>query len=257
MKFFKFIHDTLLIFSRTLLILLRNPFRIIIFGLFQPICFLFLFAPLLDSLVKVPEFPPGGSLMVFTPGLLIMMGIYSSAFVGFGLISDIRNGVINRMRVTPISRLALLLGRSLTDMFILVTQSIILISIASLFGLKLYFPGIILTLILVMLVGLTISSFSYTIALLTKNEYMLAPTMNLFLIPLQLNSGITLPLSLAPKWINTLAIFNPLAYAVNGARELFLGNLFNNTVITSLGVLTIVACIAVYLASKTFKNLNA
>jgi len=212
---------------------------------------------MLDSLTKVPGFPPGGSLNVFTPGLLIMMAIYSSAFVGFGLIGDMRNGVINRMRVTPASRLALLLGRSLTDMFILLMQSLILITIATLFGLKLNIPGIILSLLLVMLVGLMISSFSYTIALLTKNEFMLAPTINLFLIPLQLNSGITLPLSLAPAWINKIALFNPLAYAVSAARELFNGNFYNSTVITGFAVLAVMACLSVYFASRTFKNLNA
>jgi len=257
MKLFKFLQDTFLIFHRTVLTILRNPLRIIIFGLFQPICFLFLFAPMLDSLVKVPGFPPGGSLGVFTPGLLILMAIYSSAFVGFGLISDIRNGVINRMRVTPASRLALLLGRSLTDVFILLIQSIILLIIASFLGLKLYIPGVILSLILVMLVGLMISSFSYTIAMLTKNEFMLAPIINLFLIPLQLNSGITLPLSLAPAWINKIALFNPLAYAVSAARELFNGNLTSSVVITGFAITLLMACFAVYLASRTFKNLNS
>lgn len=256
MKIFKFFHDTLLIFNRTVLTILRNPLRLIIFGLFQPICFLFLFAPLLDSLVKVPGFPPGGALGVFVPGLLILMSIYSSAFVGFGLISDIRNGVINRMRVTPASRLALLLGRSLTDTFILLMQSIILLFIASLIGLKLYIPGVLLSLILVMLVGIMISSFSYTIAMLTKNEFMLAPIINLFLIPLQLNSGITLPLSLAPEWIQRIALFNPLAYAVTGARELFNGNLLSSAVIISFIIMIIMACLAVYLASRTFTNLN-
>lgn len=257
MKILKFLHDTLLIFNRTVLTILRNPLRLIIFGLFQPMCFLFLFAPLLDSLVKVPGFPPGGALGVFTPGLLIMMAIYSSAFVGFGLISDIRNGVINRMRVTPASRLALLLGRSLTDTSILLMQSIIMLFIAFLMGLKLYIPGVLLTLVLVMFVGIMISSLSYTIALLTKNEFMLAPIINLFLIPLQLNSGITLPLSLAPAWIQKIALFNPLAYAVSGARELFNGNILNSTVITSFVIIITLACFAVYLASRTFKNLNS
>jgi len=212
---------------------------------------------MLDSLVRVPGFPPGGSLNVFTPGLLIMMAIYSSAFVGFGLIGDMRNGVVSRMRVTPVSRLALLLGRSLTDMFILLMQSVILITIATLFGLKLNISGVILSLILVVLVGLMVSSFSYTIAMLTKNEYTLAPTINLFLIPLQLNSGITLPLSLAPAWINKIALFNPLAYAVSGVRELFNGNFLNSTVIIGFAVVTAMACLSVYFASRTFKNLNA
>lgn len=257
MKLFKFIHDTHLIFSRMLLTTLRNPFRVIIFGLFQPICFLLLFAPLLEKLSAVPGFPTGGALTVFVPGLLIMMSIYSSAFVGFGLIRDMRDGVLNRMRATPVSRLALLLGRSFADMFILLLQSLTLIIIASFLGLKIYLPGIILSLVLVMLTGLMITSFSYTMALLTKNEYMLAPLVNMFLIPLQLNSGITLPLSLAPRWINILARFNPLAYAVNATRDLFNGVLFNQTIAIGFGVVTLSVLVAVFIVSRTFKRLNA
>jgi ABC-2 type transport system permease protein len=84
----KLLRDTWLLFMRELMQTLRNPVWLII-GLFQPICFLLLFAPLLDGVAQAPGFPPGGALNVFTPGLLVMMGMYGAAFVGFGLLADL------------------------------------------------------------------------------------------------------------------------------------------------------------------------
>ena len=52
---------------------------------------------------------------IFVPGLLVMLALFGVVFSGFGLIAELRAGVIERNRVTPVSRVALLLGRSLRD----------------------------------------------------------------------------------------------------------------------------------------------
>lgn len=53
------------------------------------------------------------------PALLVQLALFGTAFVGFGLIAEYRSRVIERMRVTPVSRIALLLGRSLRDVVVL------------------------------------------------------------------------------------------------------------------------------------------
>ena len=78
----------------------------------------------------------------FVPGLLIQIAIFGTAFGGFGLIAELRDGVIERMRVTPMSRTAMLLGRSLRDVVILQFQAIILIVLAIPFGLDVDPAGI-------------------------------------------------------------------------------------------------------------------
>ena len=67
---------------------LRAPIWLIV-GLFQPICYILLFGPLLKSLTNVPGFPPGGAYNVFTPGLLILTVLFGSAFAGFNVLEDI------------------------------------------------------------------------------------------------------------------------------------------------------------------------
>ena len=103
------LRDTWLIFQRSVTLTLRNPVWLIM-GLLQPILYLLLFGPLLKSIASMPGFPPGGAFNVFVPGILVMTALFSSAFVGFGLCEELREGVVERMRVTPMSRVAMLLG---------------------------------------------------------------------------------------------------------------------------------------------------
>jgi ABC-2 type transport system permease protein len=252
----KLLRDSWLLFMRELMQTLRNPVWLII-GLFQPICFLLLFAPLLDGIAQAPGFPPGGALNVFTPGLLVMMGMYGAAFVGFGLIADLRAGVIERLRVTPVSRLALLLGRAARDVLVLVVQSLLLILAAWPMGLRINVGGIVVAFGLVALIGLILASCSYALALAFKSEDALAPTINFFIVPLQLLSGITLPLTLAPLWIRNIAAFNPLSYAVDAARSLFNGTLADGSVMRGFGVLVVLALLATWWAAQSFRQATA
>ena len=156
----KLIRDTWLIFVRSLMLTLRNPVWVFI-GLMQPVLYLVLFAPLLNPIASAPGFPPGGAFNVFVPGLLVQLAMFA-AFTGFGLIAELRAGVIERMRVTPISRVAMLLGRALRDVVILLVQAVLIILFALPFGLSIEPGGFIVALFLLALLGLIMTPFSYT-----------------------------------------------------------------------------------------------
>ena len=130
----KFLRDTQLLFRRNLTNTLRNPVWVLM-GLFQPILYLLLFAPLLNGL-PMPGFDQTNSLNIFAPGQLVMIALFSAGFVGFGVIEDLRSGVVERLRVTPASRLALLLGMVLRDVLILIVQCALLVAVATLMGLR-------------------------------------------------------------------------------------------------------------------------
>jgi ABC-2 type transport system permease protein len=185
------------------------------------------------------------------------MGTYGAAFVGFGLIADLRAGVIERLRVTPVSRLALLLGRALRDVLVLLVQSILLILAAWPIGLRINPGGIAVALGLVALIGLVLASCSYALALALKSEDALAPTINFFVLPLQLLSGITLPLTLAPLWIRNVAAFNPLSYAVDATRSLFNGALGDASVPRGFALLAALALLATWWAARSFRQATA
>src|ERR1051326_3460238 len=94
--------DTWLFFRRYVGLTLRNP-ALILSGILQPVYYLVLFAPLLQAVSRGAGFPRGGPFNVFVPGLLLQLGLFGTAFVGFGLIDEVRYGLVERLRVRPMS----------------------------------------------------------------------------------------------------------------------------------------------------------
>lgn len=252
----KLVRDTWLLFRRNLLLTLREPVWVFV-TLLQPLYFLLLFAPLLDGIAKAPGFPAGGALNVFLPGLLIQLALFGCAFVGFGLIAELRAGVVERMRVTPVNRLAPLLGRALRDVVILLVQSTLLVLIALPFGLKVDWRGAVITLALMVLLGLLMACCSYALALWLRSEDALAPVLNSVTQPLLLLSGILLPLTLAPHWLQVVASFNPLSHIVDAARALFNGHLTDQVVVQGVGILVVLLALSLWWAARAFRQATA
>lgn len=253
----RILRDTWLVFSRALRLSLRNPVWIII-GLTQPVLYLGLFGPLLEPMSQVPGMPPGESWQWFVPGLLIQLGIFGAAFVGFGLIAEYRAGVVERMRVTPASRIALLGGRVLRDVVVLLVQSVLLVVTAMLlFDLDAPLSGLLVGLALVGVLGISFSALSYAVALVLKSEDALAPLLNGLALPVLLLSGILLPMSLAPDWLETVSAFNPLRYVVDGARAVFRGEMDSSTALWGVGVATVLALLGIVVGTRTFRRESA
>lgn len=249
----QFLRDTGIIFSRALRLSLRNIVWVFV-GLTQPILYLALFGPLLKRVAASPGFPPGDAWQIFVPGLLVQLGIFGASFVGFGLIAEYRAGVIERMRVTPASRAALLVGRVLRDVVVLLVQATVLTLAAVAFGLRAPIGGIVLGIVVVGLLGAAFASFSYAAALRLKSEDGLAPLLNFVSVPLLLLSGILLPMTLAPTWLRWISDVNPVKHVVDGMRSLFLGDVLTTTV--GWGVLTavLVVIVGVVFATRTFRR---
>jgi ABC-2 type transport system permease protein len=241
------LHETNLIFRRAMRLSLRNPIWVIL-GLIQPILYLVMFGPLLENMTRVQGWPDGDAWSVFVPGLLVQLGIFGAAFVGFGLLHEMHAGVVERMRVTPASRLALLLGRVLRDVVVLFVQGLILIGCALLFGLDAPVGGLVVGLLVVALLGAAFSSASYAAALILKSEDALAPLANGLAVPLLLLSGILLPMSLAPGWLEAISDANPLKHVVDGVRALFLDG---STSVVVWGIVTTLALVAAGLVFGT------
>ena len=249
----KLFYDTWLLFAANMRTTLRTPVWVIV-GLFQPICFLLLFAPLLGNLVGMPGFPRAGAYNTFTPGLLVMTAIYSASFAGLSLIANLRAGVIERLRVTPVSRLALLLGLVARDVTILLVQGSLLIGLALLMGLRPDPAGLLLILPLVVLIGLLMASCSYGLALATREENALASTVNLFAMPLLLLSGVFLPLTLAPGVLQKIAGLNPFAYAVDAARALVNGNPGDVAVLQAFAIFIVLTALSLVWATRSMRQ---
>jgi ABC-2 type transport system permease protein len=137
--------------------------------------------------------------------MLVMLALFAG-FSGFGLIAELRAGVIERSRVTPVSRVALLLGRALRDVASLMFQAAIVTVLAIPFGLSVHVGDVLLAFLLVGLMALLLSSVGYALGLKLRSEDALAPMLNTLIQPIMLLSGILLPLALAPLWLQRAPI---------------------------------------------------
>jgi len=245
----KLMRDTALIFERQIQLLLRNPVWIFV-GVFQPVMYLLLFAPLLKPALQVSS--NAEAYEIFVPGLLVLLAIFGGLFQGFGLIAELRAGVIERSRVTPVSRLALLLGRSLRDVVSLIVQAIIITLLALVFDLRVFIGNLLLAYLMLALISLMTSALSYGVALAVKSEDALAPLMNTVAQPVLLLSGILLPLTFAPGWLQGIADWNPFSWAVDGTRALFRGDLGSPDVWQGLIIMAVLAAAAVAWAARMF-----
>lgn len=248
--------DAWVIFKYQLRLLLREPVWFFI-ALIQPLLYLALFAPLLDPLTKTPGFPAGDAWQVFVPGLLIQLGIFGSMFVGFGLIAEVRYGVVERMRVTPASRFGLLFGRVLRDTLMLLVQATLLTVIAVFFGLRVPVVGALITVAIVGMLGMALSSLSYAAGLWLKSEDALAPLLNMVSVPVLLLSGILLPMQLAPKWLYNISRINPFSHVVDGSRAAFQGNLSDRSLYYGLIAAALLAIGGLWVATRTFQRESA
>ena len=245
----KLMRDTSLIFQRQMQLLLRNPVWIFV-GVFQPVMYLLLFAPLLKPALQVSS--NAEAYEIFVPGLLVLLAIFGGLFQGFGLIAELRAGVIERSRVTPVSRLALLLGHSLRDVVSLIAQAVIITLLALIFDLRVYLGNLMLAYLMLALISLMTSALSYGVALVVKSEDALAPLMNTVAQPVLLLSGILLPLTYAPGWLQGIADWNPFSWAVDGTRALFRGDLGAPAVWQGLIIMAVLAAAAVGWAAREF-----
>lgn len=250
-------NETWLVFSRAMRLSLRNPIWVIL-GLMQPILYLALFGPLLEPVASAPGFPPGDAWQVFVPGLLVQLGMFGAAFVGFGLIAEWRAGVVERMRVTPASRGALLLGRVLRDVVVLVVQGAVLIGSAVIFfGLDAPLQSLLTGLAIVALLGAAFSALSYGAALKMKSEDAFAPLINGVIVPVLLLSGILLPMTLAPNWLQTLAAANPLTHIVDGVRAVFRGEIGSSESLLGAGLTIALLVVGVFYGARVFRRESA
>ncbi|MEV6156418.1 ABC transporter permease [Nonomuraea sp. NPDC052129] len=240
------LRDTYLLFRHNLRATLRQKIAIV-FGVIQPLVFLVLFGPIFATI---------GTWETLVPGLIIQLGLMSTGMAGFGVVFEKRSGVLERMRVTPASRLALLLGRVFNNAVTLIIQAVLLVAVGYAFGLRAPAAGVAAGLVLVVVLGLSLAALSYAVAL-TLDDQLFAPVMSTAVLPLVLLSGAFLPMSMAPGWLDALSHISPFRYVLEALRELFAGHYATGTVGVGVAVTVVFALVSVTIGTRVFNQENA
>ncbi|MFL6063026.1 MAG: ABC transporter permease [Marmoricola sp.] len=250
----RFLRECSIVFRRQLRMNLRNPAWVII-GMLQPVLYLVLFGPLLKPLVT--QFGVTNAYTFFVPGLLVQLGIFGAFFAGFSLIGEWREGVIEAERVTPASRTALLVGRLWRDVLQLFVQAVILVLLGWALGMNASFKGAVFGILLTLVVGGACAAASNALGLATKSEDVMAPVINMVMMPVLLLSGILLPMTIGPHWLLRTSDFMPFRHIVDAVRTSFLGKFDGSEMAWGSGWAVLLCALAVWWGTSTFRKESA
>jgi ABC-2 type transport system permease protein len=249
----KAIRDTGLLYRRSAVQLLRNPVWLVV-GFSTPILYLALFTPLLKHLSHASGLRAPNVLDEFLPGILALLAFASGSGPGFNTIFELRAGVIERFRVTPASRLAILLGPILANLAMMFAFDLAVVAVGAAFGFDVHWVGLLLLAILVALLMVTMSSFSIATALATKDISSFAAIINGINLPVLLLAGVLLPISIGPLWMRVLAHFNPLYYLVAASRVLAAGRFSGPHVWQAFAILTPLCAVGMLWATRVVRH---
>ncbi|MEV5533490.1 ABC transporter permease [Streptomyces prunicolor] len=247
------LHDTALIYGRYLRQSLRSRFALL-FGVLMPLLYLLFFGPLLTGL---PLGGRGSSWQVLVPGLLLQLGLFGASYAGFTIIIEKSQGVVERMRVTPVSRLALLLGRVLRDATVFVFQAVLLVLAAVATGLRAPLGGVLIGFGFVALLTVSLGSLSYAAAMKVDTPQEFGPLINAMTMPSMLLSGLMLPMTLAPAWLDVLSHFMPFRYLVDAVRDAYVGSYTTAHMLYGVLVAVGFAVLAVTVGTRVFRTVGA
>ncbi len=215
--------DTVSVWMRESLTIMRDPFSVV-FSLVQPLIFLGLFAPLLSGMTG-GQLSQGETLQWFLPGVVVMITIFGTSMTGSNLQFELMTGSFERILATPLSRSALMIGRSLKELTPLVVQAIIIVLVAWPFGFRVHPAHIAFGLVVLGLFGVGVGGLSYALAIATRRaEWVFWVVQQTLIFPLLILSGMMLPLDVGPEWMRTASKLNPLTYVVEAERVLFAGD---------------------------------
>lgn len=249
--------DTSLFFVRHSVQMMRNPVWMAV-GLSTPLLYLALFTPLLKQLAGGPSFGFGGNVLdLFLPGILSLLAFGSGISAGFSTIFEMQQGVTERFRVTPASRLAILLGPILSGIAWMFLFDAVLVIVGALFGFSVHILGLIVLGVLLAAFMATMAAFSTAIALVTKDISAFAAIVNGINLPVLLLAGVLLPISLGPEWMKVLAHLDPLYYLVVASRPLAAGTVSSSNVSIGFAVLLPLCAVTLAWATSVLKRVVA
>ena len=236
--------------ERHLRIIPRN-IELLIFAAIQPIMFLVLFVYVFGGSIVIPGFDDYDQFLM--PGIFAQTLVFGSAFTGIGLADDLQKGLVDRLRSLPMSRSAVIVGRTVSDLVRNLFTFAVMIAVALAIGFR--FTGgawnAVAATVLLVLFSYALSWVQAIIGLSVTSVEAANSAGFIWMFPLTFVSSAFVDPSTMPGWLRTVADANPFTLATDAARALYNGNPVGNDAWWSLA--WSVGLIAVFSALATRK----
>jgi ABC-2 type transport system permease protein len=224
--------------------------------LVQPVIWLLLFGQLFRSVVHIPGFNLGsGTYLEFiTPGVIVMTALFSSTWAGTVYVEDMNRGVMDRLLASPVRRGAMMIGTLAYQGITTVLQTLVVFGLAFATGAR--FPGgvagIGITAAAAVLIAVILASLSNALALLLRQQEALIGISQFIVLPLVFLSSAIMDTGLSPGWVQQVARYNPVDWAVVASRQALSAGTQWGAVWPRLGFLVALAATMAWLATRAF-----
>lgn len=232
----------------------RQPWYVAI-TLVQPIVWLLLFGALFERVVQIPGFGGGDYVDFLTPGIVVMTALFTAGWLGMGVIEDLNRGVMDRFLVSPVSRGSLIAGRLGQLAITIAIQSVIVVGLGVAVGARFGggIAGVAVLIAASVLLAWAVGALSIALALVARQEETLIGAVQFVVLPATFLSAGLMKQDLAPGWVQAVARFNPVNWAVDAGRTTLGTGVDWGLVLTRLGLLSLLALLCGWVATRAFR----
>ncbi len=212
--------DGAVIAKRNLIKIVRVP-EVLVFVLISPIMFVLLFAYVFGAAIEVPGDVSYREYLI--AGIFAQTVVFGATFTGAGLAEDMQKGIINRFRSLPMSRSAVLVGRTASD----IVYNVLSITIMALTGLAVGWRirgsvgDAVVGFVLLLAFAYAVSWIMAFIGLIVPSVEVINNASFMVIMPLTFISNAFVPIDDFPGPLKAFAEWNPVSTVTQAARELF------------------------------------
>jgi ABC-2 type transport system permease protein len=208
---------------RSMLKTLRQP---LIVGptLIFPLFFLAITAPGLEGATEIKGFPTDSYLSFAMGMIFVQAALNAVTTAGGGLAEDIQTGFLSRLSLTPLTRVALIIGSLAGTVVLAAISAVIYIGVGLVFGAEIEagVGGAVALVALTVLFSIAFGAIGMFVALRTGDAESVQAVFPL-LFALFFLSSMAMPRNLIQKsWFETVATYNPLSYLIEAVRSLLI-----------------------------------
>jgi ABC-2 type transport system permease protein/oleandomycin transport system permease protein len=215
------VRDAMVMVRRYTIHSFRQP-ELIVFSTIQPVMFVLLFRYVFGGAIQT-----GTSYVDYLmPGIFVQTTVFGAMLTGTGLAYDLQSGIIDRFRSLPMSRSAVLVGRTVTDALRNVFVVILMLLVGFAVGFRIHggFAQTVAAIALIVLFGFAFQWISALIGVAIRNPEAVQSAGFIWVFPITfLSSAFVTTGTIQPAWLQAVAKDNPFTIAVNAARQLFMG----------------------------------
>ncbi|MEZ5371960.1 MAG: ABC transporter permease [Microthrixaceae bacterium] len=215
------ISDTLVLTRRNLLHLTRQP-QLLVFTFIQPVMFTLLFRYVFGGAIQTGNIDYVNYLM---PGIFVQTVVFGATSTGVGLAEDLATGVVDRFRSLPMSRLAVLAGRTMADL----ARNAFVVALMTVVGLLVGFRpsgglgGFALGVCMILLAAFALSWVFALVGLRAASAEAAQAVAFPLIFPLTFASSAFVPVQTMPGWLQAFARHQPITVIIDSVRGLMAG----------------------------------